>query len=297
MAVPQYDQHDGKIVYTEALCAGSKLLRVKSSTAPIDYLPGHVFALEVPKDGTEDPPGEGSNKGKHGDGTKGPYTVTRADAAKGTFDVVIRKIKGGRLSQRLASLRKGAPVSFGGKFKVPIAEGISDAASSICLISTGVGLGPLVGYLEQAENAGEQRPTKVFAGFRALSDVIFEEELEALAEDTDGRVRFQMCVSELRDERYPPPPGYEGLRDRVTRSVPQVLDPAELKTTHFHLIGNGGMVKTFQAALSKAGVPDEHVTIEMYFNHKEEVLDSEVEDMVKALQAPARSSEWVGAET
>eukprot|EP00961_Rhodomonas_salina_P237542 3211130-Rhodomonas_salina.2 len=41
--------------------------------------------------------------------------------------------------------------------------------------------------------------------------------------DEGRRLGVQMCVSELRDERYPPPPGYEGLRDRVTRSVPQVI--------------------------------------------------------------------------
>jgi len=294
---PKFDLQDGKVVSTTNLCAGSKLLRVQADSGSVQYEPGHVLALSIPKDGTEDKEGEGENKGKHGDGLKGPYTVTRGDKEQGTFDVVYRVIKGGRLSRRLATLNKGAPISFGGKFHVPIAAGISPSASSICLISTGVGLGPVLGYVEQAEREGEARQTQVYAGFRSVEDVIFEPEFAQIAKESGGRVQFKTCISELCDERYPPPPGYEGLRGRVTDAVPKVFSPSELSSTHFHLIGNGAMVKTMQAALTRAGVPDDHVTIEIYFNHKADVSDWEAEEVSRRLQQPAESAEWVGAES
>merc|ERR1711966_395476 len=70
-APPKYDLLEGEVVYTEMLCSGSELLRIRSDSA-VDYQPGHVIALHVKSDDSVDPEGEGENKGKHGDGTKGP---------------------------------------------------------------------------------------------------------------------------------------------------------------------------------------------------------------------------------
>ena len=54
-----------------------------------------------------------------------------------------------------------------------------------------------------------------------------------------------------------------------------------LEDTHYHLIGNGQMVSEFKAGLEKAGVPNDKVTVEMYFNHKAEV-DAETVDRIAA---------------
>merc|ERR1712084_119322 len=41
---------------------------------------------------------------------------------------------------------------------------------------------------------------------------------------------------------------------------------SNIENTHFHLIGNGQMVKEWKEGLTQAGIPEDKVTIEMYFN-------------------------------
>ena len=45
--------------------------------------------------------------------------------------------------------------------------------------------------------------------------------------------------------------------------------------------GRGQMVSEFKSGLQKAGVPDDKVTIEIYFNHKADV-DTDVVDRIAA---------------
>ena len=46
-------------------------------------------------------------------------------------------------------LRRKGKVMFGGKFKRPIADAIAASAEHIVCVSTGVGLGPLLGFAQE----------------------------------------------------------------------------------------------------------------------------------------------------
>jgi len=178
---PAYTAHSCAVVRNEELAPGSRLIRVQADDKSVvgGYLPGHVLALEL----LEDPGGaaESSNEGKHGDGMKGPYTVSRADWDAGTIDVVFRVVRGGRLSQRLARAGRGTRMSLGGRFKVPIEEGVAPEAELVVGVSTGVGLGPLLGFAER-ELARGGRTVALFAGFRNPEEILFEDEIEDLRE-------------------------------------------------------------------------------------------------------------------
>jgi len=58
---------------------------------------------------------------------------------------------------------------------------------------------------------------------------------------------------------------------------------ADIDTTHYHLIGNGSMVSEFKTALNKAGVPDDKVTLETYFNHQAKVTEDVVDRIASAV--------------
>ncbi len=49
-----------------------------------------------------------------------------------------------------------------------------------------------------------------------------QDEVERLAEEHNAKFAFLPCISSLRDERYPFPDGFTGLRGRVSEIVPQV---------------------------------------------------------------------------
>ncbi len=288
MAAPQYTSQAALVSASRPVCPNGRswLLQLSGQESPTEYEPGHVLAIEVDHQGTT---------------LKGPYTVTRSDAASRTIDCIYRVIDGPRESsngdhvasgvrktQVFKSLETGVPAAFGGSFHVPILRGIAPGARHAFLVSTGAGVGPMIGFVEQCVAMWEgtsipgapgipfkdsqlERVT-LFAGYRELGDVICAEELEALVAASNGRFEWHACISgadELNDCEV----GFSALAGRTTNTAPPLIAsalPDGFEEAHFHMIGNGAMVKDWQLALGEAGVPEEQVTVEMYFGHKEE---------------------------
>ena len=76
-------------------------------------------------------------------------TVTRA-ADESAFDIVYRVIPSGRKTPFMEQLAAGDTVRFGGRFGVPVDEGIAPECDRVVGIATGAGIGPLVGFAEAA---------------------------------------------------------------------------------------------------------------------------------------------------
>lgn len=161
MAAPAYTAFPAVVTASAALSdnGASRLLRLRvasdagedAEAAAREYEPGHVLAVEMPA---------GSEVR-----LKGPYTVTRADHATGSVDVVYRVIQGEstaltdehastgvRKSALFERCAPGDAAAFGGKFKVPILRGVrSEHVKHVILVSTGVGVGPMIGFVEQCK--------------------------------------------------------------------------------------------------------------------------------------------------
>mmetsp|Transcript_29785 Transcript_29785/g.70135 ORF Transcript_29785/g.70135 Transcript_29785/m.70135 type:complete len:468 (-) Transcript_29785:1806-3209(-) len=188
---PKYQKRDGFLKRSECVGRGSYLLHIDCADDGNDdgngdaceYEPGHVLALEirpptkVESSGDEDSRMTPTMNEKTQKDTiandgwmRGPYTVsrgygsnTRKDAEG--FQVLIKEV--GFKSHVFATCPEGTPVRFGGRFKVPIAQGILDAAGAsasvsadasvsedrdatqrVVMVATGVGVGPCVGASE-----------------------------------------------------------------------------------------------------------------------------------------------------
>lgn len=249
---PPIDWQAGTVVSNANVGRGARLLTVRAA-APLAYLPGHVLGLEIEHPETKDP-------------LKGPYTVTRC--VDDLFDVLYRVIPDGRKTPFMERLAPGDACRFGGRFGTPIAEGIDAKCDRVVGVATGTGIGPLLGFAEQALEAPGGPNIEFFVGLRDLADAACVPELDALA--ADSRFSWSACVSR------PSPctaiaaaplaaPRYSG---RVTSAVPGIL--GSVASTHFHLVGNGAFVKEFKAGLIAGGVSEARVTTEVYFNGKAE---------------------------
>ena len=89
-----------------------------------------------------------------------PDTVTRA-ADESAFDIVYRVIPDGRKTPFMEQLAAGDTVRFGGRFGVPVDEGIAPECDRVVGVATGTGIGPLVGFAEAAlarEGCGCNQP-------------------------------------------------------------------------------------------------------------------------------------------
>ena len=256
MSAPEIEWQDGVVVSNDAVAdsQATRQLRVEAA-AQLDYKPGHILGFGFDHDG---------------EFKKGPYTVTRAQGK--TLDIVYRVIPTGRKTPAMDAMEPGAPVRFGGRFGTPIEEGVDPAVERVVGIATGAGLAPLVGYAERALQDGSCPRIELYGGFRSLADVCCSKELDALAAAHPTKFSWTACISKpmacTAVSLAGPSVGGARASGRVTRSVPPLLETTQ--GTHFHLIGNGEMVKEFKAGCLEAGVAEERVTTEIYFNGKAE---------------------------
>eukprot|EP00980_Cylindrotheca_fusiformis_P008660 scaffold1848_cov111-Cylindrotheca_fusiformis.AAC.1 len=243
---------DATLTDLEEVGNDSFMLHIETED-PLEYEPGHVLYLGM----------EGSNDD---DDTKekeliyGSYTVCRA--SKNTMDIMLKVV--GKRSKAFAASPPGAPLKYGGSFEVPILEGIDAASTSkVVMISTGVGVGPCIGAIEEAlaasrDGGGCFPPIHLFACYRNPEDIISPDHLDDLQARHAGKFAWTPVLSSN-------PEGRISSKDNLDQLVQSC---AGIDDTHFHLIGNGLMIKEFQAGLKKAGVPKKKVTFEVFFTNE-----------------------------
>mmetsp|Transcript_13579 Transcript_13579/g.13159 ORF Transcript_13579/g.13159 Transcript_13579/m.13159 type:complete len:364 (-) Transcript_13579:59-1150(-) len=292
---PQYERRAASAISNEEVGQGTYLIRVAADDEkPVEYEPGHVLALEIlnPEKGEDD----------EEEWLRGPYTVTRSDDS--SFDVMYRVV--GKKSQTFSaavvkstdSINNNARFQFGGKFKVPILEGIHhpEQLERIVLISTGVGVGPQMGFIEQAlcDDAFAHIQIDLYAGFRNAKDVCCSDTLNDLATAHPDRFSWEAIVSDDVG-RTSDPYALSKIANHAKKDSDSVNDKTAT-ATHYHLIGNGSMVNEFKAGLKEAKIPDDRVTIEMYFNHKEIPRPDTVKSITDAV-LKGRNSDHTSSDT
>lgn len=276
---PQYDRRSASVLSNSQVGKGSYLIRVSPDDddgAAVDYEPGHVLALEI-----RNPDGKGDESASVAAGQeymRGPYTVSRCDG--NSFDVMYRVV--GKKTEVFRAAEKGTHVQFGGKFKVPILEGIDKTdLERVVLISTGVGVGPMIGFVEQALQLPDDDlfakggRIELYAGFRDEEDACCVTTLDELAAAHPDRFSWTPVISSKVGR----------TSDAKTLAlIAEGLCKVAPGSTHYHCIGNGSMVNEFKEGLAKAGVSEERLTLEMYFNHKEPVNTKAVDAIGEALK-------------
>lgn len=207
---------------------------------PFDFMPGQFVAIEL----------EVAGLGfRHN-----PYCLLTGSSEERTFDLLVRVVGDGSLSQHVGALRTGDPIGFRspyGRSMVPKEDG-----TELVLLATGVGVGPFHCLARHLRDSGDDRPVHLYWGLRLADDICLTDELEELAE-SHPRFSYDISLSQ-------PPPGWTGLSGRLTESVPPLLDT--LGGKHFYLCGNGAMIEDFSSALSDLGVEKRLIHTEAYFN-------------------------------
>ena len=280
MAEPQIDWQDATVKSNVQLSRGTMQVTIEAAEQ-LDYLPGHICGFEMAHP-------------ESGDGLKGPYTVSRSSG--NTFDIIYRVIPDGRKTPFMEKLAAGATVRFGGRFGTPVAEGIADDVERVIGIATGAGVGPLVGYAEDALASTTDCSIELFGGFRDLVDVCCKDEVSTLAAKHESFtftpvISKPMACTAVSMAGLGDSVGLEGLeapvpdfaQGRVTMVVPGLLGEVS-STTHFHLVGNGQFVVDMQAGLLAGGVAEGRITTEKYFNGKAEADQDVVDFIAKALK-------------
>ncbi|HJU84758.1 MAG TPA: FAD-dependent oxidoreductase [Holophagaceae bacterium] len=224
------------------LARGTRLTRFHlADDLPFPFEPGHVVALRAETD-----------KGL----VRHPYTLSFADPAARTVDIVYRVIPGGRLTPHLAAAPAGSPAEIQGLHHQPIRLEMDPEATAFLGVATGSGAGPLVGFATQALAAGFDRPLSLLLGFRDAEDIALAPELDQLA-SLHPSFRWAATLSS-------PGPDWTGLRGRVQVHLPALLGAHP--GAHLHLVGNMAMIRMVESALEQVDWPSRRVTHEGFFN-------------------------------
>ncbi|MFN2504404.1 MAG: ferredoxin--NADP reductase [Acidimicrobiales bacterium] len=207
---------------------------------PFEFRPGYFVGIQavVPEVGT----------------CRSPYCIVSLPNPQRTFQLLIRLVPEGPLSYYLAGLRPGDEIAFRGPSGRSMAAKVGD--EELVLLATGVGVGPIIPFVEELGRQGFQRPVHLYWGLRLPEDICLVDELDGLV----GRYPFfEYQISLSR-----PPEGWTGSSGRLTETVPPLLPT--LSGKRFYFVGNGAMIEEMSTVLSDLGVDRQFIYEEVYFN-------------------------------
>ncbi len=307
---PQYEKQAGILKKSECVGKGSYLLTIDYETEQgndneeLHYDSGNVLALEIQPPSAESDDEESPRPYQITEKTKkdsenndgwmlGPYTVSFGYGTdkikKDGFKVLVKEV--GYKSHVFATSEPGTPIRFGGKFKVPIAEGIRNSADAdeteqrdltkkAVLISSGVGVGPCVGAVEELLDSSPSSIASIdlIASYRTREEICMEPNLQEL-QSSSSEPRFSWKPIITSEDGRLASNGPEALQ----KHLPMEQDVSTITNTHYHIIGNGQLVNEWKEGLKKAGVPPSRVTVEAYFNHSAKADSVAIDTICEAI--------------
>lgn len=207
---------------------------------PFSFVPGQFIGI------AHDLPGMGLRRS--------PYCLISPPTGERRFQLLVRVVPQGPLSQYLAGLDAVVVIAFRG----PTGRSMTPKkpGTELLLFATGVGIGPFLGLTRYLLAVGDLRPIRLFWGLRLEEDLCLVDELDELAA---AHPAFDYHISLSQ-----PPAHWTQLRGRITETAPPLVGGVDDK--QFVLCGNGAMIAETYAALSDLGVPHTRIHREHYFN-------------------------------
>jgi ferredoxin-NADP reductase len=189
---------------------------------------------------------------------KRSYSIASAPDGSPRFDIAVTRVQGGTASTWLHEVQSGAVLPFVGPqgfFTRPP----TDAAPAL-MIATGTGVTPIRSMLRAAASAGSRAPIWILLGVRHEEDVLYGDELAALARE-HPHVRFEPSLSQPRG-------AWSGRRGYVQTHVPDLwreLSALGPTPPHAWICGLERMVGSVREILRKdMGIARQQVHSERY---------------------------------
>ncbi len=190
--------------------------------------------------------------------TKRSYSIASPPDGSARFDIAVTHVQGGPGSTWLHAIEPPAVLLFSGPqgfFTRPL-----EAASPSLMIGTGTGMTPMRSMMKAAIAKGSRTPMWLLLGVRHEQDLLYGDELQALAREHPF-VRFEPTLSQ-------PPGDWAGRRGYVqthVRELWEALVATSDSKPHAYVCGLERMVGSVRDLLRKQmGLPREQVHAERY---------------------------------
>jgi ferredoxin-NADP reductase len=169
-----------------------------------------------------------------GEDLKRSYSIASRPDGSPRFELAVTRVVGGPISERLHALQVGETVRAVGPSGFFTREPTSPKKA--LFVGTGTGVAPLRSMLQAAIAAGSKTEMTLLLGVRHEADILYREELEALATQ-HGNVQFHVTLSK-------PPPTWTGRSGHVQQHVPELVDALGKEDLEVYICGLERMVKS-----------------------------------------------------
>ncbi len=216
-------------------------------THPMTFAPGQWLNAMIPRPHAQDEPV-----------LKRSYSIASAPDGSPRFEIAVTRVQGGPASTLLHGMEPGMVLPFVGPqgFFTRAAE---EGAPAL-MIATGTGVTPIRSMVRAAVAAGSRAPMWILLGVRHEEDVLYRDELAAIAREHPN-VRFEASLSQ-------PVGDWRGRRGYVQAHVPELwreLSAHGPVAPHAWICGLERMVGSVREILRKEmGIARQQVHSERY---------------------------------
>jgi predicted ferric reductase len=205
--------------------------------APLRFAPGQFAWLRLERTGEDH-----------------PFTIA-SSAAGGGCAFTVRST--GDFGSRLRNLPPGAPVWVDGPYGSCSLDLLTQPASGVAMIATGVGITPMLSMVRTLADRHDPRPLLLVQAAREPRELLFRGELAQLANRLDLTV-----VEVVRD---PSPDWIGATGDVATPLLRSVLPhPGQRSALDYFVCGPPGFVTDVARSLLGLGVPEHRIHIEQF---------------------------------
>jgi CDP-4-dehydro-6-deoxyglucose reductase, E3 len=188
------------------------------------------------------------------------YSIASSPSGTPRFDLAVTHVETGPGSTYLHQLEPGATLTAIGPqgfFTRPVDGALPSPA---LFVGTGTGVAPLLSMLRAALSRGSSPPLCLLFGVRSRQEILYREELEALAE-THPHLRVEVTLSRP-DAEWPARCGYVQLH---VRELYESLAAKSQAAPHTYVCGLERMVGAVRDVLrNQMGLPRQLVHSERY---------------------------------
>ena len=204
------------------------------------HLPGQFAFLKLH--------GEGLPAAEH------PFTISSAPAPKSRR--IEFTIKGsGHFTKRIGEFAVGDWATVDGPYGLFSHLVRARRNEPLLMIAGGIGITPILSMLRHMAAAGDERPVTLIWGNRQEEDIVYRDELDALAAG-EMNLRIHHVLSEQEDWA-----GEKGLLD--AEMLGRLLSPDDLRSRVF-LCGPPPMMTSIRRSLKELGFPRRRVHFERF---------------------------------
>jgi len=186
--------------------------------------------------------------------TSRPYSISSSPAQRGYYDITVRKVEDGFVSNYLLEevkvgqvLESTAPA--GNFYYNPLFHG-----NDLVFLAGGSGITPFMSMIREVTDRDIDRKIHLVYGSQFEDDVIFQDELEDRSRRHEN-FSYNLVLSS-------PPDGYKGLKGFITEGLlKQVL--GDIKNKMFYICGPKPMYTFCMAELEKLGIEARKIRLEI----------------------------------